>query len=53
MHDGKKVVQVYDYADTHVPMLARMFEKRLKGYRAIGYEMENEAARVFSGSGSF
>ena len=41
IHDGKKVVQVYDYVDSAVPMLARMFEKRLKGYRAIGYEMEN------------
>ena len=40
IHDGKKVVQVYDYVDSAVPMLARMFEKRLKGYRAIGYEME-------------
>jgi len=41
MHDGKKVVQVYDYVDTEVPMLARMFEKRLKGYRVIGYELDN------------
>jgi hypothetical protein len=23
-------------------MLARMYEKRLKGYRAIGYELESE-----------
>jgi hypothetical protein len=23
-------------------MLARMYEKRLKGYRAIGYELEGE-----------
>ena len=41
IHDGKKVVQVYDYVDSAVPILARMFEKRLKGYRAIGYELEN------------
>jgi len=25
-------------------MLARMFEKRLKGYRAIGYELEKTTA---------
>ena len=25
-------------------MLARMYEKRLKGYRAIGYELEGEPA---------
>jgi superfamily II DNA or RNA helicase len=39
---GKKVVRVFDYVDALVPMLARMFEKRLRGYRAIGYELEAE-----------
>src|SRR5215472_16667097 len=29
VHDGKRVVQAYDYVDSSVPMLARMFEKRL------------------------
>ena len=37
LHDGKKVVRVYDYADLDVPMLARMFDKRCAGYEAIGY----------------
>ena len=41
IHHGKKVVRVFDYVDAQVPMLARMYEKRLKGYRAIGYEMES------------
>jgi superfamily II DNA or RNA helicase len=40
IHDGKKVVRVFDYVDAQIPMLARMYEKRLKGYRAIGYEIE-------------
>jgi superfamily II DNA or RNA helicase len=40
IHDGKKVVRVFDYVDAQVPMLARMYEKRIKGYRAIGYEIE-------------
>ena len=40
IHHGKKVVRVFDYVDAQVPMLSRMYEKRLKGYRAIGYEME-------------
>jgi hypothetical protein len=31
-------VRIYDYVDVHVPMLARMFEKRRKGYKAIGYQ---------------
>ena len=42
IHHGKKVVRVFDYVDAKVPMLARMFEKRLRGYRAIGYEIEAE-----------
>ncbi len=36
VHHGKKLVRVFDYVDARVPMLARMFEKRLRGYRAIG-----------------
>jgi hypothetical protein len=42
VRDGKKVVRVYDYVDVQVPMLARMYEKRLRGYRAIGYELAAE-----------
>jgi superfamily II DNA or RNA helicase len=34
---GKTEVRVYDYVDQRVPMLLRMFEKRLTAYRAIGY----------------
>jgi superfamily II DNA or RNA helicase len=37
LHPGKTEVQLYDYVDRKVPMLLRMFEKRLRGYRAIGY----------------
>ena len=44
MHDGKKVVQVNDYVDGHVPILARIYERRLKGYHAIGYAIEQEPA---------
>ena len=40
MHEGKKVVRVFDYVNARVPMLARMYEKRLRGYRALGYELE-------------
>lgn len=40
VHYGKRVVQVYDYVDAQVPMLARTYEKRLKGYSAIGYAVE-------------
>jgi len=44
LHDNKRVVQVYDYVDSHVPMLARMYERRLKGYAALGYTIANSAA---------
>ena len=37
LHENKKEVQVYDYADVLVPMLTRMYKKRLAGYAALGY----------------
>jgi superfamily II DNA or RNA helicase len=43
LHDNKRVVQVYDYVDNAVPMLARMYERRLKGYSSIGYTIEHGA----------
>jgi superfamily II DNA or RNA helicase len=43
LHDNKRIVQVYDYVDHYVPMLARMYERRLKGYSTIGYVIEAEA----------
>jgi len=43
LHEGKQEVRIFDYVDRAVPMLARMFEKRLRGYRAIGYEHANLA----------
>ena len=42
---GKSEVIVYDYVDRAVPMLARMFEKRLKTYRALGYSQDGDAGR--------
>jgi len=33
-------VRVYDYVDCKVPVLDRMFEKRKRGYKSIGYEIE-------------
>ena len=37
LNEGKCEVQVYDYADLNVPMLARMFDRRCQGYEAVGY----------------
>jgi len=39
-HYNKKEVRIYDYVDLKVPMLERMYKRRLQGYRAIGYEIE-------------
>ncbi len=35
---GKTEVRIHDYRDVQVPVLVRMLEKRLRAYRAIGYE---------------
>jgi superfamily II DNA or RNA helicase len=40
-HEGKRRVIVFDYVDRDVPVLRRMFEKRLRGYRAMGYRARN------------
>ncbi len=37
LHPRKTEVRTYDYVDRQVPMLLRMFAKRLRGYRSIGY----------------
>lgn len=39
INDRKKEVLIYDYADLYVPVLARMYGRRIKGYRSIGYEV--------------
>jgi superfamily II DNA or RNA helicase len=46
LHDNKRIVQVYDYIDNGVPMLARMYERRLKGYSAIGYAIDQATDRL-------
>ena len=40
-HAGKAEVCIYDYIDGNSPMLMRMFHKRLRGYRAMGYESQD------------
>ena len=37
---GKKEIQVYDYVDNQVPVLAAMYRKRLKGYKGLGFVVE-------------
>jgi superfamily II DNA or RNA helicase/very-short-patch-repair endonuclease len=46
LYDGKREVCVYDYADLNVPMLARMFDRRCRGYETIGYAIELPGSAV-------
>lgn len=41
IHHNKTKVQVYDYIDHQVPVLQRMSEKRMSGYRSLGYEIQS------------
>lgn len=53
-YDGKQEVLIYDYVDVRVPMLERMYHKRLSGYAAIGYTARGDKTapesenRIFS-----
>jgi superfamily II DNA or RNA helicase/very-short-patch-repair endonuclease len=46
LYDGKREVRIYDYADLNVPMLARMFDRRCRGYEAVGYTMLLPASAI-------
>ncbi len=39
-HAGKRDVRIYDYVESDNPKLARMWEKRQRGYRAMGYQIQ-------------
>jgi superfamily II DNA or RNA helicase len=38
-YEGKADVIIYDYVDTHIKVLERMYHKRLRAYKKIGYEI--------------
>ena len=40
-YTGKNDVIVFDYVDSHIPMFEKMYAKRLKAYKQIGYEICN------------
>jgi len=46
LHDGKRDVRVYDYADLQVAMLARMFDRRCRAYEAVGYTIIVPASAI-------
>ena len=49
IHHNKTKVQVYDYIDYQVPVLQRMSDKRMAGYKSLGYEIQS---RISTSSGS-
>jgi superfamily II DNA or RNA helicase len=48
LFEGKSDVFVYDYVDINVPALEKMYHKRVKGYRAVGYKAIIEQGAVSS-----
>jgi superfamily II DNA or RNA helicase len=38
---GKREARIHDYVDVNVPVLRRMYAKRVRTYRAIGYSIES------------
>ena len=41
-YDGKKDVIIFDYIDQHIPVLERMYHRRLRAYKKIGFEVCSE-----------
>ena len=41
-HPGKSSVRIIDFVDTGHPTLLRMWEKRLRGYRTMGYRVVSD-----------
>jgi superfamily II DNA or RNA helicase len=39
---GKTEIRIYDYVDEKVPVLQRMFKRRMKGYRNMGFAIETD-----------
>ena len=51
---GKQEVRIYDYVDLHVPVLERMYHKRLRGYAELGYQVklggnDSGSSRIYDG----
>ena len=42
LHDSKREVIVYDYVDGCVPVLSSMYSKRVRGYEAVGYSIQDD-----------
>ena len=47
-HEDKREVRVYDYVDTQVPILRKMYAKRQMTYRSLGFAPENAQTKQSS-----
>ncbi len=45
LHEDKKQVIIYDYADFNVPVLARMYRRRKAGYKRMGYRFQDDSSQ--------
>ena len=58
-YDGKKRLIVYDYIDSHIPVFDGMYQKRLKTYKKIGFQVisnpaiEKQEVNAIYDSGSY
>lgn len=43
-YPGKKNVYIFDYVDTHIPVFDKMYAKRLRTYKHIGYSLHTSDA---------
>jgi superfamily II DNA or RNA helicase len=43
LHHNKTEVQIFDYVDHKVPVLNRMSDKRMSGYKNLGYQMNKDS----------
>ena len=41
-HKDKQDIRIYDYVDGKVSVLARMYQRRLKTYKMLGYEVKKD-----------
>ena len=53
-YESKREVRIYDYVDVHIPMLERMYHKRLRGYAELGYQVKfgtsgEPVSRIYDG----
>jgi len=42
LHANKREVIVYDYVDGCVPVFSAMYSKRVRGYQAVGYQIQDQ-----------